>query len=230
MDWFQTVALPYCQRLTGKVVLIGDNLSSHFNYDIFKECERRNISFVCLPANATHLLQPLDVAYFRPMKNKWRAILTEYKVSKAKNASTIPKDTFPKLLRKLMTELPNQEANLIAGFEKCGIHPLSSEPVLKRLPNNGGPGTNHHLDANSPISDAFTAQLQQLRNGDSNKPTRQRRKKINVVPGRSIGSEDCEEAVNNHQRDVEGTVPLSLQISFSLVLNHIRTILSGNVQ
>lgn len=111
-----------------------------------------------------------------------------------------------------MTELPNQDANLVAGFEKCGIHPLSAEPVLKRLPNNSGPGTNDQLDANIFISDAFTAQLQQLRNGDSNKPTRQRRKKITVVPGRSIGSEDCEEAVNNHQRDDEGTgtIPLSL--------------------
>lgn len=143
-DWFESVALPYCKRLTGKVVMIGDNLSSHFNNNILKECERHNISFVCLPANATHLLQPLDVAYFRPMKTKWRAILTKYKVSKAKSAGTVPKDIFPKLLRKLMRELPNQGTNLRAGLEKCGICPLSAQPVLKRLPKqSSGAGNNN---------------------------------------------------------------------------------------
>ncbi|KAK3794232.1 hypothetical protein RRG08_039013 [Elysia crispata] len=49
-DWFHTVALPYCSRLEGKKVLIGDNLSSHFNYDILKACELNNIAFICLPA------------------------------------------------------------------------------------------------------------------------------------------------------------------------------------
>ena len=143
-DWFESVALPYCKHLTGKVVMIGDNLSSHFNNNILKECERHNISFVCLPANATHLLQPLDVAYFRPMKTKWRAILTKYKVSKAKSAGIVPKDIFPKLLRKLMRELPNQGTNLRAGLEKCGICPLSAQPVLKRLPKqSSGAGNNN---------------------------------------------------------------------------------------
>lgn len=135
-NWFRSVALPYCTHLEGKIVLISENLSSHFNYDILKECEHHNISFVCLLANATHLLQPFDVAYFCPMKNKWRAILTQYKLSKTKNAGTVPKDIFPKLLPKLMVDLPNQSANLVAGFEKCRIYPLSAEPVLRRIPRD----------------------------------------------------------------------------------------------
>ena len=107
VDWFGSIALPYCRGLEGKKVLMGDNLSSHFSNEILEECERNNISFVCLPPNATHLLQSLDVAYFGPMKATWRRILTEYKVSKKKNAGTIPKDVFPRLLKKLMLELPN---------------------------------------------------------------------------------------------------------------------------
>ncbi|KAK3739339.1 hypothetical protein RRG08_041660 [Elysia crispata] len=42
-DWFRTEALPYCSRLEGKKVLSGDNLSSHFNHDILKECESHGI-------------------------------------------------------------------------------------------------------------------------------------------------------------------------------------------
>ena len=30
-DWFSTVAIPYCRKLPGRKVLIGDNLSSHFS-------------------------------------------------------------------------------------------------------------------------------------------------------------------------------------------------------
>ncbi|KAK3774888.1 hypothetical protein RRG08_007247 [Elysia crispata] len=189
-DWFHTVALPYCSRLEGKKVLIGDNLSSHFNYDILKARERNNIAFICLPANATHLLQPLDVAFFGPMKTRWRSVLIEYKLSKAKNAGIIPKDVFPKLLKKLMDDLPNQSAK--AGFEKCGIHPLCAEPVLRRLPSENTEDLQSQSQLNTSISEAFTSQLRELRCGNDSGPAkRARKKKVNVVPGRSIAAEDA---------------------------------------
>ena len=185
-DWFRSIVLPYCCRLEGKKVMIGDNLSSHFSHDILKECENNNIAFVCLPANATHLLQPLDVAFFGPMKTKWRAVLTRYKLKKAKNAGTVAKDQFPKLLKELMDELPNQSDNLKSGFEKCGIHPCKAEPVLKRLPKE----VNDEGVCTESVSNAFMDQLQHLRSGDKEPAKRNRRKRLNVVPGRSLGVED----------------------------------------
>ncbi|GFO09152.1 tigger transposable element-derived protein 2 [Plakobranchus ocellatus] len=168
-------------NLPGKKALIGDNLSSHFSNEILRECERNNISFVCLPPNATHLLQPLDVAYFGPMKTKWRSILAHYKASKQKNAGTIPKDVFTRLLKKLMLELPNQE-NIKAGFRKCGIYPLDKVPVLDRLPRESNEA------ANNSVSEVFTEHLRQLRHGDDGAPRKMRRKRLDVVPGRSIAA------------------------------------------
>lgn len=188
VDWFRSIALPHCKNLEGKKILIGDNLSSHFSNEVLRLCEQHNISFVCFPPNATHLLQPLDVAYFRPMKSKWRSILTDYKVSKKKNAGTIPKDVFPKLLKKLMMELPNQEENIKAGFRKCGLHPLDKTPILKRLPQ----ASNESLS--NSVSEVFTEHLRQLRHGDNEAPPRKmRRKRLDVVPGRSIGISSNEE-------------------------------------
>ena len=63
---------------SGKYVLLGDNLASHFNLKVIKIAEQ-NVYFAMLPPNATHLLQPLDVCVFSSMKESWRKILQEQK-------------------------------------------------------------------------------------------------------------------------------------------------------
>lgn len=74
-DWFRETALPYLRRLEGPKALIGDNLSSHFAPEVLRLCEQHDIRFICLPPNAIHLCQPLDVAFFRPLTTAWRSIL-----------------------------------------------------------------------------------------------------------------------------------------------------------
>ena len=170
-------------------MLVGDNLSSHFNDDIIK-CVVNNIAFVCLPPNSTHICQPLDVAFFAPMKRKWREILTQWKKSLRNNAGTLPKHQFPKLLKKLMEELPNQNDNITAGFLKCGIHPTDRTAVLNRLPSTS---VFNHDEVNTSVSEVFIAHLQNLRQGDENRPAKRRRKRLDVVPGRSVGEFDNDE-------------------------------------
>ena len=83
-----------------------------------------------------------------------------------------------------MEELPNQNDNMKAGFRKCGIHPLNRTAVLNRLPS-----ASHcnHDEVNTSVSEVFIAHLQNLRQGDENRPAKRRRKRLNVVPGRSVG-------------------------------------------
>ncbi len=122
-DWFFSLMLPRLKRLPGKKVLIGDNLSSHFSQKIIKEALRNNIHFTFLPANSTHLQQPLDVAFFAPLKRLWRKLLSEYK-STVHNKGNILKADFPRLLWNLVQELMekgNGSANLKSGFATCGI-------------------------------------------------------------------------------------------------------------
>lgn len=76
-DWFIQMFLPYVKKHKlneeGKVVLLGDNLSSHFSSEVLQLCRDNNIAFVCLPKNSTHLTQPLDVAFYRPLKTEnWK--------------------------------------------------------------------------------------------------------------------------------------------------------------
>ena len=64
----------------GPILLLGDNLGSHFNADLLSLAKEKNVYFAMLPPNATHLLQPLDVAVFAPMKSQWQRVLKEYRV------------------------------------------------------------------------------------------------------------------------------------------------------
>jgi hypothetical protein len=60
-------------------VLLGVNLAAHLSPDVLKLCQQHNIRFCFLPENSTHLMQPLDVSVFRPMKRHWREILRDWK-------------------------------------------------------------------------------------------------------------------------------------------------------
>ena len=78
-----------CLKLDGfkeKVVIIGDNLASHFSKSVISLTMVDNISFVCLPKNATHLCQPFDVAFYRVLQIKWRQVLDKWKSSSSKKS------------------------------------------------------------------------------------------------------------------------------------------------
>ncbi len=97
-DWFKKVFLPNVRRKSGKKVLIVDNLSSHISMEVISLCREHNIEFVCLPPNATHLMQPLDVGLFAPMKAAWRKQLTAYS-DKDPAAKMLQKTEFPRMLK-----------------------------------------------------------------------------------------------------------------------------------
>ncbi|KAL0829814.1 hypothetical protein ABMA28_003297 [Loxostege sticticalis] len=85
-DWFKTSFLPHARRLSGRKVLLGDNLSSHLDEEVFRLCSEHNIDFICLVPNSTHLTQPLEVAFFRPMRSAWRQTLTTWKIQNPRMA------------------------------------------------------------------------------------------------------------------------------------------------
>lgn len=135
-DWVKSIALPYFIKKTGDKFLIGDNLASHLSTDLVVECKNVGVRFIFLPSNSTHLTQPLDVAFFRPLKMAWRDLLFDWKKTDGRMLPTIPKNVFPSLLKKLMNKIePTASQNIISGFEKCGIRPIDRQKILGRLPS-----------------------------------------------------------------------------------------------
>lgn len=196
-DWVEKIAIPALKDLPGKKFLIGDNLSSHFSPKTVSSCLEHNISFIFLPSNSTHMTQPLDVAFFRPLKAAWRKILENWRMGAGRKAAGIPKDRFPHLLKVLHDSIEvNKEANIKAGFRKCGIYPLNRDEVLKQLPCRVEEGAEEH------ISNAVVDVLKSLRYADTTVVQKKRRKKVDVPAGKSVKGADFESG-DEAEMDVE---------------------------
>ncbi|XP_072949784.1 uncharacterized protein [Epargyreus clarus] len=181
-DWFKTIVLPWANSRHGVKLVIGDNLAWHLSVEIIKLCQNQNIRFVFLPKNATHLTQPLDVAFFGPMKRIWREILTNYK-STYSTISTINKCHFPQLLKELMSKI-KIETNICKGFEGSGIYPFNPSRVLVKIPAI--------KEENARQFDASLLEYLQ-RNRRSEPIKTGQNNKLAVVPDRSISTEEAEE-------------------------------------
>ncbi|KAJ8971249.1 hypothetical protein NQ314_000790 [Rhamnusium bicolor] len=138
-DWFFTVVVPFFKNKEGQKILIGDNLTSHFSEAVLNKCQEMSIAFICLPRNATHVMQPLDVSFYAPLKKYWREILTHWKKTKARKMSCLSKDVFPQMLNELQKKLDDNgkgSQNLISGFAKTGLYPFDPSRPKQRLPSD----------------------------------------------------------------------------------------------
>lgn len=185
-EWFLTIALKYFRRLEGPKVLIGDNLASHISQNVILECQKNGIRFILLPPNSTHLTQPLDTSFFKPIKQSWRKTLGEWK---KKNRGVIPKPEFPGLLKKTLDSIKDKlEDNIKSGFRGCGIIPLDSTQVLKRLPPEVVP----EEECQRVWTEALTEFLKTQRGSQNTTRKTGKGKKLAVTPGKSVICEESE--------------------------------------
>lgn len=197
-DYFKTIILPWAKNLPGSKVIIGDNLSSHLNIEVIELCQEYQIKFVFLPPNSTHLTQPLDVAFFGPLKREWRKILLNYKISNP-GQSTINKKHFPKLLAKLLKNINLRGIeNIKSGFKATGICPVNAQNVLKRIPE--------YFDQN--VYEIDSVLLDYLQKTRSPKPMAVKRsKKLNTEPGMSVCAADISIPTNSTDKNVKNKKP-----------------------
>jgi hypothetical protein len=110
-------------------LLIVDGHESHCSVDFHTLCEEKKIITICMPPHSSHLLQPLNVACFSPLKRKYSD-----KISALAGGTThhINKETFL-LAFKATFEKVFTADNIRAGFRGAGLVPLDPEAVLSKL-------------------------------------------------------------------------------------------------
>ncbi|KAF0704947.1 hypothetical protein AaE_014703 [Aphanomyces astaci] len=112
------------------ILLIMDGCSSHYSEHIYAEAKALNILLQFLPANATHLFQPLDVTVFRPFKQAIRNAVAD---SIWTDVSTnINKQRAIAIACDVWANSTN-EAAIINGFVCTGLCPISLDKMMREL-------------------------------------------------------------------------------------------------
>ena len=110
-------------------LLIFDGHGSHQTAEFREFCLQNCILTLCMPAHTSHILQPLDVSCFGPLKKAYGSGI-ESKMRLGINHITKEEflPTFYTAHEQVMTA-----ANITSGFRATGIVPFDPQVVLERL-------------------------------------------------------------------------------------------------
>ena len=110
-------------------ILIPDGHSSHATPELDQYCTENNIITLCMPPHTSHLLQPLNVSCFSPLKRVYGHEIQELARQGVYHVDKIDFLTIYTQIRlRVFTE-----QNIQAGFQATGLIPYSPERVLSSL-------------------------------------------------------------------------------------------------
>lgn len=108
------------------VIFFIDGHVSHLTLHVSQFCSENGIILICLVANATHIMQPMDVAVFRPLKTAWKESTERFKNDT--KVATIKKEHAGMIMKKALdnTDLKDTISN---GFRACGLVPFTKDGI-----------------------------------------------------------------------------------------------------
>jgi hypothetical protein len=161
------------------LLLIYDGYSSHYDCSIIERAIQLKVILVLLPANATHLIQPLDVAVFRGFKAVLKRKMESFMIENAVTTYS-KKDSITLASSSWQHAVVNRQSNVISGFRTCGIWPLSFPSMQRRwlLYHNGGMDSKVQVEPWLEIRECVRKDLLSLPAPVDRKP--KRRKTIDV--------------------------------------------------
>lgn len=135
-------------------LLVLDGHESHHSAAFEEYCRTNNILTLCMPAHSSHLLQPLDVGCFGPLKKAYsRQIenLVRTRITYVSKESFIP--AFVEAFKATMTK-----ENIQGGFRGAGLVPYDPKVVISQLdiklftptPESSRPATSHSWVSRTP--------------------------------------------------------------------------------
>ena len=79
-SWFQRLFIPSVAHLleSGPVILFIDRHGSHIGYNLVTYARKEGVVLMCLPPHTSHVLQPLDVSCYGPLKQVWRQTIKKH--------------------------------------------------------------------------------------------------------------------------------------------------------
>lgn len=116
-NWFKDVFLTNIGA-ERPVLLLYDGHSTHISTNLIQLAQQNEVTIVKLPPHTTHVLQPLDVAVFKGLKQKWDKELCKWQRQNPRKK--IPKQDFISLLTNVAQDVSSM--SIINGFRTTGIY------------------------------------------------------------------------------------------------------------
>ncbi|KAJ3566248.1 hypothetical protein NPX13_g7210 [Xylaria arbuscula] len=139
LEWLQKIFIPNTvpegtregQRPNEARLLVCDGHGSHVKKRFMELCCIHNIYMLYLPPHASHVLQPLDMAIFGPLKHAYRKRLD--RLAQMDDSTISGKRTFLSCYREARNEALTV-SNIRAGWRGSGLWPVAvSRPLMNPL-------------------------------------------------------------------------------------------------
>lgn len=133
LEWLQKVFIPRTQPEDPHAarLLVLDGHGSHESDEFMWECFHNNIYLLFLPPHSSHVLQPLDLSVFSPLKHAYRTQLS--KLGFTPDSSASGKRTFLRCYQKARENALTAQ-NIKAGWLATGLWPVNiAKPLMSRL-------------------------------------------------------------------------------------------------
>lgn len=127
-EYIGNVLYPY---LKGKgvdfpIILFVDGHKTHMTFKLSKLCTDLDIILIALYPNSTRILQPADVAAFKPLKSCWKNAVVEF--TRLHPFEVLTKEKFASVLEKAI-QGALRPATVRQGFRACGLYPWDSSAI-----------------------------------------------------------------------------------------------------
>lgn len=126
-EYITNIFLPWLknENIERPILFFVDGHVSHMTHHLSKFCSANGIELFALFPNSTHLLQPMDVAVFRPLKNAWKKEVRNWRMENSGNK--FQKHNFGNVFKKCLTTISHE--TLKNGFRRCGLCPFNVDNV-----------------------------------------------------------------------------------------------------
>lgn len=127
-DYIRKVLNPYLEerQIKKPVIYIVDGHSSHINLETSLVCRDLGIILVALYPNVTHIMQPADVAAFKPLKVGWPKTVKKFRTENS-NLPITPHN-FAGVLQDCIRESLTVET-IKNGFRASGLYPWNYQAI-----------------------------------------------------------------------------------------------------
>jgi hypothetical protein len=130
VEWLKHFNAHIKARVVGaRRLLVLDGHESHHSLEFQEPCKENNIYTLCMPPHSSHLLQPLDVGCFSPLK---RAYSREVEALIRHHINHITKLEFLPAF-KAAYDRSFTSANICSAFRGAGLVPLQPDTALSKL-------------------------------------------------------------------------------------------------